>query len=95
MTKQQESDHNRYMANREARIAQQREYYQEYVLQGRRKPRKGRQPRNRDRDHQRYVEKREQILAQQAKYRQEHKEEIRERRRKRNFERVYRRQLNV
>ena len=90
-----EYDHQRYMANREARLAQQREYYQEYVLQGLRKPRKGRQPRNRDRDHQRYLEKREEILAKQAIYRETHKEEIRERRRKRNFERVYGRQLNV
>ena len=93
MTKQ-EYDHQRYMARREERLAAQREYYRQYKKQGRSKPRKARQPRNRDRDHERYMEKREQILAQQAKYRQEHKDEIRERRRKRNYERVYGRQYN-
>ena len=84
----------RYMANREARISQAREYYNNYTRLGLRKPRSGRQPRDRSKDHERYIEKRDEILAQQKVYRETHKEEIRERRRKRNFIRVYGRPLN-
>lgn len=87
---QKEYDHRRYMANREARILAQREYYQAYSKHGLRKPRKARDRNSRkERDRQRYLEKREEILAYQKQYRETHKAEIRERRRKRNFERIY------
>ena len=90
MTTQQEYDHNRYIANREARIEAQRDYYQTYSKQGLRKPRKARdRNRRKEREHKRYLEKREEILAYQKQYRETHKAEIRERRRKRNFERIY------
>ena len=90
MTTQQEYDHNRYMANREARIAYQRAYYREYESKGLRKPINPRDPnRRKKRDHERYMENREEILAKQKAYRETHKDEIRERRRKRNYERIY------
>lgn len=88
MTTQQEYDHNRYMANRDARIEANRVYRKEYLYKGLRKPRKQRQPRS-IRDHERYMENREKILAKQKAYRETHKDEIRERRRKRNYERIY------
>ena len=83
-----EYDHQRYMANRESRLAQQNEYNDIYRKNGLKKPRRPRTPRK-YRDHERYLEKREEILAKQKIYRETHKDEIRERRRKRNFERVY------
>lgn len=90
MTTQQEYDHNRYMANREARIEAQRAYYRDYESKGLRKPRNTRDPnRRKKRDHERYMENREEILAKQKAYRETHKDEIRERRRKRNYERIY------
>lgn len=90
MTNQQEYDHNRYMANREARIKAQRAYYRDYESKGLRKPRNPRDPnRRKKRDHERYMENREKILAKQKAYRETHKDEIRERRRKRNYERIY------
>ena len=90
MTTQQEYDHNRYMANREARIEAQQAYERDYRSKGLRKPRKKRDPnRRKARDHERYLEKREEILAKQKAYRETHKDEIRERRRKRNYERIY------
>lgn len=88
MTAQQIYDHNRYMSHRRERIAQQQEYYRDYVKKGLRKPRKKQQPRK-EKDHERYLRERERILAQQREYRETHKEEIRERRRRRNFLRVY------
>lgn len=90
---QQEYDHNRYMANREAILLRQREYDREYRRKGLRKPRKAATPRS-IRDHERYLEKREEILAKQKIYRDTHKDEIRERRRKRYFEKVYGKQYN-
>ena len=85
-----EYDHNRYMANREARIDAQQAYERDYRSKGLRKPRKKRDPnRRKARDHERYLEKRDEILAKQKIYRETHKAEIRERRRKREFERVY------
>ena len=93
MTKK-EYDHNRYMANREARRKQQREYYREDRKKGLSKPRSGRHERS-TRDHERYLEKREEILAKQKIYRDTHKEEIRERRRRRNYERTYGRPYQV
>ena len=90
MTTQQEYDHNRYMANREARIEAQQAYERDYRSKGLRKPRKKRDPnRRKARDHERYLEKRDEILAKQKIYRETHKAEIRERRRKRNYERIY------
>lgn len=90
MTTQQEYDHNRYIAHREARIEAHRAYYRDYVSKGLRKPRKPRDPmRRKKRDHERYIENREKILAKQKAYRETHKDEIRERRRKRNYERIY------
>lgn len=90
MTTQQKYDHNRYMANREARIEAQRAYYLDYESKGLRKPRNPRDPNHRKkRDHERYMENREEILAKQKAYRETHKDEIRERRRKRNYERIY------
>ena len=88
MTEQQKYDHDRYMANREARIKQMQEYQRDYYKKGLRKPRPKRQPRA-PRDHQRYLEKREEILEKQRIYRETHKEEIRERRRKRYLERLF------
>ena len=90
MTTQQEYDHNRYMANRGARIEAQRAYYRDYESKGLRKPRNPRDPnRRKKRDPERYIENREKILAKQKAYRETHKDEIRERRRKRNYERIY------
>ena len=88
MTPQQLYDHNRYMANREARIAQSQEYHRDYYKKGLRKPRPKRQPRA-PRYHQRYLEKREEILAKQKIYRDTHKEEIAARRRKRKLEMIF------
>ena len=89
-TTRSEYDHNRYMANREARIEAQQAYERDYRSKGIRKPRKKRDPnRRKARDHERYLEKRDEILAKQKIYRETHKAEIRERRRKRNFERIY------
>jgi hypothetical protein len=88
MTPQQLYDHNRYMANREARIAQSQEYHRDYYKKGLRKPRPKRQPRA-PRDHQRYLEKREEILAKQKIYRDTHKGEIAARRRKRKLEKIF------
>ena len=89
-TTRSEYDHNRYMANREARIEAQQAYERDYRSKGLRKPRKKRDPnRRKARDHERYLEKRDEILAKQKIYREMHKAEIRERRRKRNFERIY------
>ena len=89
-TTRSEYDHNRYMANREARIEAQQAYERDYRSKGLRKPRKKRDPnRRKARDHERYMEKRDEILAKQKIYREMHKAEIRERRRKRNFERIY------
>lgn len=84
LTKQQEYDRRRYLANRDAIIARQREYYREYLKKGLSKPRKKRQPRS-TRDHERYLEKRDEILAKQKIYRDTHKEEIKQRRHERGY----------
>ena len=90
VARRQQKDHERYMANHEARIEAQRAYYRDYGSKGIRKPRNPRDPnRRKARNHERYLEKREEILAKQKIYRETHKAEIRERRRKRNFERIY------
>lgn len=86
---QQERDHNRYMADREARIEAQREYYRAYGSKGLRKPRKPRDPnRRKARDHERYMENRDDILAKQKIYRETHREEIRERHKRWRMERT-------
>lgn len=87
-TAQQIYDHERYMRNREQRLAQVAEYNRDYRRKGLHKPRKPRQPRS-IRDHERYLENRDEILAKQKQYRETHKEEIKERRRRRNFKIVY------
>lgn len=86
---QQEYDHNRYMAKREARLEDQRAYTQDYKKKGLRKPRKKRDPnRRKQRDHERYMENREKILAYQKQYRETHREEIRERQKRWRMERT-------
>ena len=86
---QQERDHNRYMADREARIEAQRVYYRNYESKGLRKPRKPRDPnRRKARDHERYMENRDDILAKQKIYRETHREEIRERHKRWRMERT-------
>ena len=68
-----EYDHERYMANREARIEAQLIYNRKYLNKGLRKPRKPRDPsRRKARDHERYLEKRDEILAKQKIYRETH-----------------------
>jgi len=82
-------DHERYMANREARIEAQRIYHRDYGSKGLRKPRKPRDPnRRKARDHERYMENREKILAYQKEYRETHREEIRERHKRWRMERT-------
>ena len=89
MTHLKEYDHNRYMANREARMEAQRVYYRTYESKGLRKPRKTRDPnRRKARDHERYLEKRDEILAKQKIYRETHREEIRERHKRWRMERT-------
>ena len=86
---QQEYDHKRYMANREARLEAQREYIRDYKQKGLRKPRKKRDPnRRKARDHERYLEKRDEILAYQKRYRETHREEIKERQKRWRMERT-------
>lgn len=89
MTTQQEYDHNRYMANRDARIEAQRAYYRDYESKGLKKPRKPYPHRRKERQREYYLENREAILEKQRIYRETHKAEIRDRRRKRNFEKRY------
>ena len=84
---QQEYDHKRYLANRDAILQQQREYDMDYRAKGLRKPRKAAKPRS-IRDHERYLENRERILAQQKQYRETHRDEIRERHRRWRHERT-------
>lgn len=88
---QQEYDHNRYMANREAILLRQREYDREYRRKGLRKPRKAATPRS-IRDHERYMENREAILEHQRQYRDSDRDAYnarhREARKRRNLEKL-------
>ena len=82
MTKQ-ERNREYYQRNRERILAQRREYVENYVKKGLRKPRPTARGRK-QRDHERYMEQREKILAHQKEYREAHRDEIKARRRQRN-----------
>ena len=79
MTKQ-ERNREYYQRNRERILAQRREYVENYVKKGLRKPRPTARGRK-QRDHERYMEQREKILARQKEYREAHRDEINARRR--------------
>ena len=88
---QQEYDHKRYLANRDAILQRQREYDREYRRKGLRKPRKAATPRS-IRDHERYMENREAILEHQRQYRESDREAYnarhREARKRRKLEKL-------
>ena len=86
MTKQ-ERNREYYQRNRERILAQRREYVENYVKKGLRKPRTTAHGRK-QRDHERYLEQREKILAKQKEYRDAHRDEINARRRQRNSEKT-------
>ena len=86
MTKQ-ERNREYYQRNRERILAQRREYVENYVKKGLRKPRPTARGRK-QRDHERYMEQREKILAHQKEYRDAHRDEINARRRHRNSEKT-------
>lgn len=86
MTKQ-ERNREYYQRNRERILAQRREYVENYVKKGFRKPRPTARGRK-QRDHERYMEQREKILAHQKEYREAHRDEIKARRRQRNSEKT-------
>ena len=86
MTKQ-ERNREYYQRNRERILAQRREYVENYVKKGLRKPRPTARGRK-QRDHERYMEQREKILAHQKEYRDAHRDEINARRRQRCSEKT-------
>ena len=83
----QERNADYYKRNRERILAQRREYYQDYLKKGLRKPKPPAHGRKM-RDHERYMEQRERILAQQKEYRETHRDEINARRRQRSSEKT-------
>ena len=83
MTERQRKDHERYMANREARIVAQREYYYGYARKGLRKPRKRKGRTKSEYMREYYQRNRDHILAYGRKYYVNNKDSIRRRRKQR------------